>query len=485
MLNKAGKRPNIFFAVADDMSALHMGAYGCDFVNSPAFDRIAEQGVLFTRAYCSAPQCSPSRAGILTGRNIWQLEEAGVHGSLFPRKFPVYTDILEEAGYHVGYTCKGWAPGEWADAGWKRNPAGYEYSDIRCEVPEKGIMPIDYAANFNYFLEQREDDQPFCFWFGCKEPHRPYEQGTGHRFGKNSETVEVPGYLPDAEEIRSDLLDYAFEVEWYDKHLGLMLDELDRRGELDNTLVVVTADNGMPFPRAKANLYEDGTHVPLAIAWPAKIPAGRRVDDFVSLIELAPTFLEAAGEKVPEMMTASSLLPLLTSGEEGRIDPDRNCVFTGRERHAHARADNACYPCRAIRTERYLYIRNLIPERWPAGDPELYRDIDPSPSKNYLLEHRDEEGVRAFFEAACGKRPAEELYDFTREDSCMSNLASDPAYSKVKDKLRKYLETELRKENDPRITGNGDIFESYPYYLPMNEDLPGFKNRGEYKPEYM
>ncbi|NOY79895.1 MAG: sulfatase [Kiritimatiellaeota bacterium] len=463
--------PNILVAIADDQGWPHASAYGCRFVRTPAFDRVAAEGVLFTNAFCPAPSCSPSRAGLLTGRNPWQLEEGGVLWSLLPARYRVYTDLLEAAGYHVGHTYKGWGPGSVELSGRSRNPAGPGWNRRKTVPPAAAMSRNDYAANFADFLEARPEGAPFCFWYGSKEPHRPYESGSGLRAGKRLEDVELPPYLPDSEEVRSDLLDYALEIEWSDEHLGRMLALLEERGELDDTLVVVTGDNGFPFPRAKANLYEQGMHVPMAIRWGARTPGSRTVTDFVSFIDLAPTFLEAAGLTPPEAMTGKSLLRLLTCNRSGRIEPGRDHVLTGRERHAYCRPGNTGYPCRAIRTDDFIYIRNFLPERWPAGDPPAYGDVDGSPTKHYMIEHRDDEHVRPLYELAFGKRPAEELYVITDGYACMKNLAADPAYAEVRTQLRRRLEDELRRQGDPRIVGGAEVFDASPYVPLLGKDL--------------
>ena len=310
-LAAAAERPNILFAIADDWSWPHASAYGAKEIDTPGFDRVAKAGVLFDQAFVVAPQCSPNRASILTGRPIWQLEEAGTHNSVFPKNYPVYPELLETTGYHVGFTGKGWSPGDAELGGWKRNPAGPEYNEHRKRPPHSGIADYDYAANFEAFLEDREEDEPFYFWYGAKEPHRSYRPGIGVKADKKPDEIDVPGFLPDVAEIREDLLDYRVEVEWFDLHLSKMLDRIEALGELENTLVVVTGDNGMPFPRAKANLYEFGTRVPFAAAWPAEFEGGRKSDALVSFVDLATTFLDAGAVAVPDTMSAISLLPLL------------------------------------------------------------------------------------------------------------------------------------------------------------------------------
>jgi N-sulfoglucosamine sulfohydrolase len=258
-------RPNILFIIFDDWGWQHAGAYGCDWVKTPNFDRVAKEGVLFKNAFTSNPKCSPCRATILTGRNSWQLEEAVCHGGIFPPKFAVYPDLLEKGGYTVGLTGKGWGPGEFKLEGRTRNPAGPAFDEFKQEVPAKGITTTDYPRNFEAFLAQRNKAQPFCFWMGFKEPHRSYELDSGVRLGKKLEDVKVPGYLPDNATVRGDLADYAIEVEWGDKQIGQTLDMLEKSGLLEDTLVIVTSDHGMPFPRVKGQIYEDGYHLPLAM----------------------------------------------------------------------------------------------------------------------------------------------------------------------------------------------------------------------------
>ncbi|NOU61285.1 heparan N-sulfatase [Marinifilum sp. JC070] len=499
-LSQKRKRPNILFAIADDQSFPYSSAYGTSGINTPAFDKVANAGVLFNQAFVAAPQCSPSRAAILTGRNIWELEEAGTHGSYFPKKFTVFTDLLEDVGFEIGYTGKPWGPGDYSKAGWTRNPVGPEFNRKKLtEVPADGIHKTDYFGNFVEFYNQKGNDDPFFFWFGCHEPHRVYEDGSGLKSGKLLTEVDVPDFLPDNKLIQSDIADYAVEIEWFDQHLGKMISFLEEQGELENTIIVVTADNGMPFPAAKANLMEYGTHVPLAICWPAKFKGKRITDDLVSLIDLAPTFLEIAEvENVPQM-TGESLKDILFSDSQSKINAVREFVLTGRERHTHARPDNLGYPSRAIRTSDYLYVKNFKPERWPAGDPvpesakqiipaegfkELwpgYQDIDPSPSKMHLLHEKD--SLSRYFKLAFDKRPMEQLYDIKKDPACINNIANDSTYATIKKELRDLLESELKKQGDPRVLGFGEIFDSYPRTSKMRE-FKGFNKRGKYNPKF-
>lgn len=492
------RRPNILFAIADDQSYPHTSAYGSPVFRTPAFDRVAEKGVLFTHAFVAAPQCSPSRAAILTGRPIWQLEEAGTHGSYFPRKYPVFTEALADAGYFVGYTGKAWSPGNWKDAGWKQNPVGPAYNTEEfATVPYSGISKTDYAANFERFLRERSSGQPFFFWFGCREPHRVYEYGSGKQAGLDTAGIHLPAFLPVDDTVRSDFLDYALEVSWFDQQLQKMIDLLEQIGELENTIIIVTADNGMAFPHAKASLHEYGIHVPLAACGPGIGRAGHREPGLVSLIDLAPTILDLTGTPAPAGMAGHTLLPLL-SAESASLVPARDFILAGRERHTHARPDNLGYPARALRTRDYLYIRNLKPERWPMGDPPPgtspvntggtfkpivwgFEDIDDSPAKERVLKSR--RNRPDLYQLVVGKRPGEELYAITTDPDCMHNLAADPAYRRILDELGEKLERQLNAEGDPRMGPDGDIFESYPRFGPMRP-FEGFRQQGAYNPAY-
>ena len=456
------KRPNILFAIADDWGSGHAGAYGCEWIKTPTFDRIAKTGVLFRNTFTSNPKCSPCRASILTGRNTWQCKEAVNHQSIFPRDLTVYPDVLENAGYVTGCTGKGWGPGDYTSTGWPHNPAGKEWNAIKSPAPASGISPIDYAANFAAFLREKPSDKPFCFWLGGHEPHRPYEPGSGGRAGKKRKDVQVPPYLPDNAVVRDDLLDYGLEVEWFDQHVGRALSHLEEIGQLENTLVVMTSDHGMPFPRVKGQIFEDGFHVPLAICWGQQVPPGRVIDDFVNVRDFAPTFLEAAEVMPTGTMTGTSFLPLLTSQKSGRLDPARDEMLIGKERHDIGRPNDAGYPVRAIRTPEFLYVKNFEPERWPAGNPETgYTNVDDGPTKQFMLSRFDD-----YYELSFGKRPMEELYLVAEDPHNMKNLAADPKFAETKRKLRERMEERLRSEGDPRMLGHADFFDTIEYTAP-------------------
>ena len=465
----AASRPNILFCISDDQSYAHTAANGDPVIATPAFDRVAREGLRFVHAFCDAPTCGPSRSAILTGQHIWRLEEAGNIHSTLPAKFATYTELLAEAGYAVGYTGKGWSPGRLEPGGRAANPAGKSFNKQRLKPPFKGIRNTDYAGNFQAFLEQVPQDQPFCFWLGTSEPHRGYQSGAGKLTGKDPAQVIVPPIFPDNDIVRNDILDYLVECEHFDSMVARAISALEARGELNNTLVVVTSDHGMPFPRAKASLYDAGSRVPLAIRWPQGIVnPGRDVKAFVNLSDLAPTFLAAANLKIPDMMSARSLGEIFA----GRDLRGMDAAFVAMERHDGCRKGGKGYPCRAIRTEDYLYIHNFEPTRWPSGSPDAsvcaralpYGEIDSSPTKSYMMEHRNEHGVARLAELAFGMRPAEELYDLNSDPHQMVNVAGSTAMNERQARLRQRLFDHLKKTRDPRVVGGTVDWDYYPYY---------------------
>jgi len=446
--NKA-PRPNILFCIADDWSWPHAGAYNDKVVKTPVFDRIAREGALFQNAFCAAPSCTPSRAAILTGRVVHQLDEGADLWGFLPSRFETYPDALERAGYFVGHTGKGWGPGNFQAGGRARNPAGPAFKTLEG------------------FLEKRPKDKPFCFWYGSQDPHRPYERGAGAQLGLKPDHVNVPGFWPDTSEVRGDVLDYYSEVERCDRSVGALLKLLEERGELDNTIVIFTSDNGRPFPRCKANLYDGGTRMPLAIRWPKKIKAGTRIESFVNLQDIAPTMLEIAGLTPPTEMVGRSLVPLFTGLEQ---DGSRPMVFLERERHANVRQGDLSYPVRAVRTKEFLYIRNLRPELWPAGDPEMWKavgefgDCDAGPTKEIILAHRAELQMKAFFQLCFGLRPAEELYDVRNDPEQTNNLAGTSKFLDTQRELRRELDAWMRRTADPRLRPGDERFDKAPYF---------------------
>ncbi len=512
--SKEPRRPNVLFAFADDWGR-HASAYAQldgpgsinDVVSTPNFDRIASEGVLFRSAFVSAPSCTPCRSAILSGQHFWRTGRGAIlRGAVWDDSQPSYALLLRDAGYHLGKTYKVWSPGTPVDAPYGRRAHAYQQAGNRFNQFSQHVtrrvaaganledakqeLYDEVLGNFDAFLADRKEGQPFCYWFGPTNVHRKWIQGSGKQlWGIDPDELEgkMPPFLPDVPVVREDLADYFGEIAAFDAALGLLLERLIEIGELDNTLIVVSGDHGAPgFPYGKCNLYDFGVGVPLAIRWGGANP-GRVVDDLVSLTDLAPTFLELGGVRIPDVMTGRSLLPQLTTSDAGQIDPDRDAVFVGRERHVEiARADYSPYPQRAIRTHRFSYIINFRPDRWPLGDhyrldgdnpptleevTEVTRttipDEDAGPTKAWLVSVRNAPQWQDHFQWVYGKRPGEELYDLKLDPHQTKNLAEAPAYAEHKARLRKRLLEELERTGDPRLIDDGRFFETPPLAGPL------------------
>jgi arylsulfatase A-like enzyme len=441
-------RPNIVFFMADDWSWPHAGILGDPVVKTPHFDRVANEGVLFENAFVSTPSCTPSRLSILAGQHHWRLKEGDSLGGSLREEYDVYTEMLQKSGYRIGRFGKGAWPSKHTFRG--RDSFGERF------------------PSFDEFSKDRKPDEPFCYWHGGQDPHRPYELGVGVKSGIKLSEVKVPACLPDNAAVRSDVADYLWEVQRFDHEIGELTARLEEIGELENTIVVVSGDNGMPFPRCKATLYDQGTRVPLAIRWGSKVAGNRTVADFVSLCDLAPTFLEAAGLKPSNQMTGRSLMPILESKKSGQVDPKRTLVLTGMERHVYS------YPSRALRTKEFLYIRNFNPEKWPTGEIDGHNpeydfeaqswpkeatafsfNIDPSPTKQFLRLHRNEDDAKRFANLAFFRHPKEELYDLRNDPEQLNNVADDASYADARQRLGRQLDAELIKSHDPRLAVSG------------------------------
>lgn len=432
-----GKRPNILFFITDDESWVERSAYGWSNLPTPNFDRVAERGVLFTNAFTSAPSSAPSRASILTGRNFWELEQGAFIQAFLPKKFPIFTSVLEENGYRVGHTHKTWGPGNSLKEGHSRI-SGVGYNDRKVEQLIDGITSNDYAANFEAFLKEKKSDQPFFFWAGVFEPHLPNGEENYKRlekeFGITLDQIKLFPGTDDTPKNRQDRANYIYEICYADQHLGRMMESLEKIGELENTLIVVTSDNGTPVTRGnelvgKASGYDLGVHIPLAIMWPSRVKSGRKVVDFVSFADFAPTLLEVAAVDAPENMTGNSLLPLLISEKSGQIDPKRKFIVTGLEWHGES--DPVSRSSRTIRDDRYAYILR-------------YNNVD----VNGEVLH----GMDAIKPATI------EFYDLMKDPWQLTDLSNNPNYAREMKRFAKKLSEYGMETNDPRVTGEMDIF---------------------------
>lgn len=456
---RQGERPNFLFVITDDQSWEHTAKVN-PAIKTPTFSDIANNGLYFHNAFANTPSCTASRGAILTGRPFWQLEDGAQLWGLYDgKKFQSYQQILKQHDYRVGYTGKGWGPGKTVNG----DPLGKYYNYFLTETHE-ALTKQDLVSNFNYFLDSTDAEKPFSFWVGPTEPHRPFISNVGSTSKVvNLDAIRIPKFLPDHDEIRRDLADYIYEIQWFDRELAQIIQLLKDRGLYENTVIVYTSDNGMPFPRSKATLYHHGTRVPLAIQWGSKKYTNSEQQRFVNLIDIAPTFLELAGIPTPEHMVGNSLAGLLNNKPRNH---GQSFTVSGRERHIYnARQHNRGYPARAIYTDRYVYIYNFEPELKIAGDEPTYEDIDNgSPSKALIVRNENNQ-FSAYKKLITSSGAREELYDLENDPDQIDNLADHPDYQQQKDALKTQLFDYLSKNKDPRVNNNVNFsFDDVPYY---------------------
>ena len=464
----AQQAPNILFIIADDASRNFGEVYQTDWIKTPNIDRLAREGLVFDNAYVPTSKCAPCRAAILTGRNPWQNGQAANHQNHFPAELPTFSELLRNAGVHTGSQGKVWGPGRAVNAA--GSPRDFALASEKREGKKSEQTP---ASHFKLFLSTHKEGGAFFYWHGSTDPHRPYKLNAGQKAGKKSSDIDhVPAYWPDNEVVRNDMLDYATEVERFDSHVGELLDALEDNQMTDNTLVIVTSDHGMPFPRVKGHTYNDAHRVPMVMRWPQGIVGpGRRVTVPISAIDLAPTFLELSGIDPSHSamdLTGRSLIDILKNSPAH----DRAFVLIGRERNdVYARPGSESglgYPVRAIRKGDYLFVRNFEPTRWPCGNPELgLLDTDASPTKS-LIEALGVDNL--FWQHAFGKRTPEQLFDVIKDPDCVTNLIDDLAFANVATDLKQTLVAELERQKDPRLAGNGEQFDQYPTIKPAPPD---------------
>ncbi len=421
-------RPNILVLIADDAGWQDFGCYGNPVIRTPNIDRLAAGGLKAENAFLTTPQCSPSRISILTGKYPHQTGAEDLHVPL-PDDEIILPTFLKESGYATGYLRKG-------------------------HFGPNGHNQFDWYSNdlddFTAFLDSVET-VPFFMWVGFTDPHRPYKKGVTDP-PQDPGTVIVPPYLLDEPDTRSELADYYDHITRMDHQIGKYIDILQARDLLDNTLVIFFSDNGSPFPRAKGTLYDSGIKTPLIFFWPSRIRPGLTYQPLISVIDLAPTILDAVGNAIPAEMEGTTLIPVINnpalSGRE----------FVYSERNWH----NCDEHMRSIRSDRYKFISNAYTEL-PHGTPA---DITAGKSWKRLREAYDQ-GTLTPIQAMLFTvpRPAEELYDLHTDPDESRNLIDDAQYREVAAALRGQLrkwegqthdfppEQRRRADNTDRFTG--------------------------------
>lgn len=528
-LAAAAEKPlNILFCFADDW-----GRYASIYaeqekfpspnqvVKTPNIDRIAREGALFQRAYVNAPSCTPCRSALLSGRYFFNCGRAAIlNGAVWDPAIPSFPLLLKDKGYHIGKAFKVWSPGDPADAPFggqahAYQKAGGRFNNFSEEVTKlvaggtalvaaKQQMYDEVRGNFASFLAARPKGAPFLFWHGPTNVHRKWIKGSGQGlWGINPDELKgkLPKHLPDVPEFREDFASYLGEIQAFDAQVGVLVKQVEEAGELDNTVIVISGDHGAPgFPGGKCNLYDFGVNVTLAIRWPGQ-PGGRFIGDFVNLMDLSPTFMEIGGAAIPPGVNGKSIVSLMKSGKSGKVEPERDYVITGRERHVSiAREGNLPYPQRALRKDGFLYIHNFKPERMPMGDSKsltdtftpsqddlendtyaAFPDMDSSPAKAWLVQHRHDSQYKWFFDYAFAKRPQEELYDLSKDPDATINVAAEPAFAAKKAEMAAELMAKLKAVGDPRVTQDPVPFENPPFTLDTKTGVAKGNGKGKGK----
>ncbi|MEI6235501.1 MAG: sulfatase [Planctomycetota bacterium] len=514
-------KPNIVFCFADDWGR-YAGCYAGidgrpsinDVIKTPNIDRIAKEGVLFKNAFVTSPSCTPCRSSLLSGQYFYRTNRGAIlNGAVWDPAIPTYPLMLKDAGYHIGKMYKVWSPGTPADEPYGGQKHAYEksgrdYNKFSAHATQlvNGGMTFENAkaklldqvrGNFDAFVAARKPGQPMCFWFGPTLTHRAYEKGSGKALWKIDADAlkgKLPKFIPDVPEVRDDYIDYIGEIQAWDAGVGVLVEKLRAMNELDNTIFVVSGDHGMPgMPGGKCNLYDFGLSVALIVRGPG-IKPGRVVDDYVNMMDIAPTFLELGGVKAPDVMTGRSFVNVLKAEQSGQIDAARTWVVSGRERHvAAAREGSLPYPHRCLRTQDFLYVRNFEPDRWPMGSPKFtsladmppvselehstyaaFADMDASPTKAWLITRFGMPEWQWHYDFAFGKRPAEQLFDLRNDPYQTVNVADQTGYAEVKRELSDRLMKVLTETGDPRVTGDGLKFERPPF---THDDTPKGKKK--------
>ena len=378
--------PNLVFLFSDDHSVPDLGCYGNQHIHTPNLDNMAAQGIRFNRAYVSSSQCSPSRASILTGRAPHDVHASRLHSAVPPYEINL-VQLLKDKGYHTGAYRKVHQP------------------NIQNDFDFYG----GHGERLTRFFDTRPEHQPFFLWFGSTDPHRSYEPGAFEP-PHDPNALMVPEFLPDTPEVRQDLAYYYDEIARFDQECGEILELLERHNLTENTLVVMAGDNGLPFPRAKATLYEAGINVPLLIRWPGRVRPEQVTEELVSLTDLTATWLEAAGVRIPEIMQSRSLVPLIT----GNDYQSRQYIFA--ERNWHDNWD----PMRCAVGQRYKLIQNYRPEM--RYIPSLDLQNSPSYAVIQSLEEQGNLPDRLSW-YTMDSRPQVEFYNLDNDPGEWNNLA--------------------------------------------------------------
>lgn len=419
------KLPNFVLIIADDMAWDDCSPYGHESIMTPNLQRLADEGMRFDNAFLTISSCSPSRASIITGRYPHNTDAEELHWPL-PIEQITFVEKLKAKGYWTGAAGK-WHLGDVmkerfnevreVDTSGFQLPAGKEGEAAKFKETLKGDEQSG-CADWLALMESRPDDQPFFLWLAALDPHRPYHEGILEDPARSDE-VKVAPYHPDTKAVRADYRLYYDEITRLDQYVGQVLDTLETQKVSENTVILFISDNGRPFPRDKTTLYDSGIKTPWIVRWPGKIKPGLTCSRLVSSIDIAPSFLKLAGiEDTGPSFQGRSFVPLLTDPKK----PIHEYIYA--EKNWHDYEDHV----RAVRNERYKYIRNYyhdLPQTPPA-------DVVRSPTHVDLLRiHREKKLLSHQKTTITKPRPLEELYDTKTDPYELKNLVEDERFSSL------------------------------------------------------
>ena len=407
------EKPNIVFIIADDIGWNDLGCYGNTHVKTPNIDKLSAEGLQFNSAFLTASSCSPSRCSIISGKYPHCDGAAELHTPLPEEEIP-FPLLLKESGYYTVQAGK-----------WHLGPAAHRAFDLYTD--QNGYENGDGGENMWIpFLKERPRDKPFFFWLASHDAHRPWGADT-FKITHDPNKLDVPIFFEDTPETRQDIASYYNEIGRFDYYVGKVREELQRQGVLENTVIIVTSDNGRPFPRCKTRVYDSGMKTPFIVYWPKEMRAkGLQTESLISAVDIAPTILEIAGVKIPEDFQGKSFLPVINNS----TTEIRDEVFSEHNWHDYEALE------RMVRTKKYLYVLNARPNLTNGG---------PADSKTSATQHslnivRDEGRLTpAQADIFMVPRPAEELFDVEKDPLQLLNLASVPEYQEVLRKMRKML----------------------------------------------
>jgi N-sulfoglucosamine sulfohydrolase len=436
-LLEAKGRPNILWLISEDTSP-DLACYGHPLVKTPNLDKLASHGARYTNAFVSGPVCSASRSAFMTGMyqtSIGAQNHRSHHDDGYVLRPPlaVITEFFRRAGY---YTC---------------NAAGLNYK-------QKGKTDWNFACVTEPFdgtdWSQRQPDQPFFAQINFNHTHRDFKRDNKNPIDPNK--VELPPYYPDHPITRRDWADYLESVQLLDTQVGVALQWLEKEGAADNTIVMYFGDHGRCHVRGKQWLYDEGIRIPVIIRWPGHIQPGTVVDDLISAVDFAPTFLQAAGAVPPSHLQGHSFYG------PGRRKQDY--IFAARDR-----CDGTVDRIRCVRSKRYKYIRNYYPDR-PYTQFNGYKKLQYPVLTLMQVLHKEGKLTPEQAQFMAPTRPKEELYDLQNDPHELHNLAEDRKhqgilreYSRRLDQWIKTTKDQGEQPEDPKVVAywQNDMTESY------------------------